>query len=41
VRASQANELWRDLGEVVADVRVSREAAAYESKRVLEWWLGA
>jgi len=37
---SQASELRRDRGVAVADVRVSRIAAAYESKRVLEWSLG-
>lgn len=39
-RVSQASELRRDRGVAVADVRVSRIAAAYESKRVLEWSLG-
>lgn len=39
-RVSQASELRRDRGVAVADVRVSRRVAAYESKRVLERWLG-
>lgn len=33
-RVSQASELRRDRGVAVADVRISRRAAAYESKRV-------
>lgn len=39
-RVSQASELRRDRGVAVADIRVSRIAAAYERKRVLEWSLG-
>jgi len=35
-RVSQASELRRDRGVAVADVRVSRRVAAYESKQVLE-----
>jgi hypothetical protein len=35
-RVSQASELRRDRGVAVADVRISRRAAAYESKRVPE-----
>jgi len=39
-RVSQASELRRDRGVAVADARVSRRVAAYESKRVLERVVG-